>query len=209
MRIPQPIIPVRAPPQPVTVLWSGSADVLEVAYIHCLSGRVPKAYELWALVEDGVREFHPCARVKLLDDFREDTFHTHFFNARRFQIPFLGRRSVNMSVEFLDAARATQQVGSRVATWTENIFVHSWGPYPTMIPHTVSTIKRRAYYVHVTPHDLVLRANHERLRLIHVERRQTLHRELLARICQEMCDKVRAVLYDDSYDGWLEVSDSD
>ena len=68
-----------------------------------------------------------------------------------------------MSVEFLDHACVTQQVGSRVATWTENIFVHSSGPYPTMIPHTVYTIKRRAYNVPVTPHALVLRANHERL----------------------------------------------
>ena len=114
-----------------------------------------------------------------------------------------------MRVEFLDAARATQQVGSRVTTWTENICVHSWGPYPTLIPHNVSTIKRRAYDVPVTPHALALRSNHERLRLVRVERRQTLHRELLARICQDMHCEVRAVLSDDSDDGWFEESDSD
>ena len=105
---------------------------------------MPKAFELWALADDRVSEVHLSARFKLLDDFREDNFHTHFFNARRFQIPFLGHRSVNMSVEFLDAASATDQVGSRVATWTENIFVHSRGPYPTIIIHTVSTIKQHA-----------------------------------------------------------------
>ena len=83
MRIPQPIIPVRAPPQPVTVLWSGSADVIKVPYIHCLNGQVPEAFELWALADDGVREVHPYSRVKLLSEFREDTFHTFFFNERQ------------------------------------------------------------------------------------------------------------------------------
>ena len=57
MRIPQPIIPVRAPLQPVTVLRSGSADALEVPYIRCLNGRVPEAFEVWDLSEDGVHEF--------------------------------------------------------------------------------------------------------------------------------------------------------
>ena len=151
---------------------------------------------------------HLFTRFKILKYLSEDTFHTHFFNARRIQIPLLGRRSVNMSVEFLDAVRATQQVGSRFATWNENIFVHYWGPYIIMITHTVSTIKQHAYDVPVIPHALALRSNHKRLQLIRVERRQTLHRELLARICQYMCDKVPVVLSDDSYGGWLEESDS-
>ena len=168
-----------------------------------------KTYELWALVEDGVREVHPSARVRLLGDFREDNFHTHFFNAQRFQIPFLGHRSVNMSAEFLDTARATQQVGSCVTSWTENIFVHSWGTYPTMIPRTISTLNRRASNVAVTPHALALRANHERLQLNRVERRPTFHRYLLALILQDMRDKACAVLSNDYNDGWLEGYDSD
>ena len=65
MRIPQPILPVRAPLQPVTVLQSGSADLLKVPYIRYLNGRVPEAFEVWALAEDGVREVCPYARVKL------------------------------------------------------------------------------------------------------------------------------------------------
>ena len=65
MRIPQPIIPVCAPPQPVTVLWYGSADALEVPYIRCLNGRVSEAFEVWALAEDRVIDVHPYARVKL------------------------------------------------------------------------------------------------------------------------------------------------
>ena len=169
IRLPHPIIPFRVPSQPVQVLCSGRGGEIDVPYILCLDGRVPEAFELWALAEDGVREVHPSTRVKLLGDFREDSFHTHLFNARRFQIHFLGCKSVNMSVEFLDVACATQQVGSRVATWTENIFVHSWGTYTTMILPTFSTIKRRAYDLPVTSHTLALRANHERLILIHVE----------------------------------------
>ena len=50
--IPQPITPVRAPPQPVTVLQYGSADVIKVLYIRCLNGRVPEDFELWALADD-------------------------------------------------------------------------------------------------------------------------------------------------------------
>ena len=74
MLIPQPITPFCAPPQPVTVLRSGSGDEIEVLYIYYLDGRVPERYELWAIVEDGVHEVHPYARVRLLSEFREDTF---------------------------------------------------------------------------------------------------------------------------------------
>ena len=117
-----------------------------------------------------------------------------------------------MSVEFLDVVRTTHQVQSRVTSWTKNIFVHSWGPYPTMIPPTVSTITRRVYNLPVTFHGLALRSNHERLRLKRVESRQIRLEELLARIRQDICDKVRAewgaAPSDDSYDGYLEGSDS-
>ena len=122
MRIPQPIIPVRAPPQPVTVIWSGSTVALEVLHIRCLNGRVPKTFEVWALAEDGVREVHPYARVKLLSDFRKYNFHTHFFNAQQFQIPFLGFRALNDIVEFIDVVRTTQHFGSRVDYHSLNIF---------------------------------------------------------------------------------------
>ena len=110
MRIPQPIIPFYAFPQPVTVIRSGGGDEVEVPYIRCLNGRVTKAFELWALAEDGVREVHPYARVRILSEFREDNFHTHFLNLRRFKIPFLGRRAVKNSVEFLDIVPTIQHV---------------------------------------------------------------------------------------------------
>ena len=209
MCIPQPAIPFVVPPHPVQALHSGRGVEIDVLYICCADSMLPEAFELWDFAEDGFCEVHPYARVKILDNFREDTFYSYFFNTRRIQIPFLGRRSVNMSAEWLDIPRADQHVGSCVTNWTENFFVHSWGPYPTMIPHTVFTIKRCAYYVPVNPHALAYRANHECLRLIRVERRQTLHGELLARTSQYMRDEVRAFLSDDSNDGWLEESDSD
>ena len=213
MHIPQPIIPLCVHPQPVQDICSGRGGKINVPYICCLNGRVPEAYELWALAEDRVSEVHPYARVEILSNFMEDTFHTHFFNTRRFQIPFLGRRSANMSVEFLDVASTTQQVRSCVASWTKKPFVHSWGTYPTMIYPNVSTITGRAYNVTVTPHTLVLQANHKRLRLKRVEWRQICHEELLARICQdirdEVCDEWGAALSDDSNEGCIDGSNSD
>ena len=83
IRITQPVIPFRVPLQPVQALRSGRGGEINVPYICCLDSRVPEAYELWALAEDGVREVHSYARVRVLDDFREDTFHTHFFNVRK------------------------------------------------------------------------------------------------------------------------------
>ena len=74
MCLSQPIIPFRAPPQPVQVLRSGRGGEINVPYIHCLGGRVPEAYKPWALVEDGVREVHLYARFRILSKFREDTF---------------------------------------------------------------------------------------------------------------------------------------
>ena len=222
MRIPQPIIPFRAPPQPVTVLRSGSADVIDVLYIRCLNGRVPECYELWDFAEDGVREFHPYARVKLLSEFRGDTVHTHFFIWQGFQIPFSVRRSLNESVEFLNLVRTTQHVRSRVA-FSPNIFVHPWVVNPAdMITPNVSTIARRAYDPIVSFRGFVLRSNHERLRLKRIELKCIRVEEYLARICQDIRDEVAANLcapvnnalgdalsnYSDSDDGYLDRYDS-
>ena len=78
---------------------------------------------------------------------------------------------MNGSVQWLDAPRADPQAGifCQVSTWTKNTFVYLWGPYPTSITPNVSTIQRRAIEgVPVNPNTIALRANHERLRLIHV-----------------------------------------
>ena len=68
-------------PDPILVRYPGSGDAASLlAYIFCLHGRVPDKYELWSLNAQGVREVHPFARVKLFDNFTEDTFRTTFFN---------------------------------------------------------------------------------------------------------------------------------
>ena len=51
MRIPQPVISLRVPLQPVQALRSGRGGQIDVPYIRCLDGRMLEAYELWALVE--------------------------------------------------------------------------------------------------------------------------------------------------------------
>ena len=110
MRVPQPIIPFRAPLQTVQVLRSVRGGKIDVMYIRCLDVGVTEAYDFWDFAEDRVYEVHPYARVELLSDFKEDNFHTHFFNARKSQITFLGRRTKNKSVEFLGVGCTTQHV---------------------------------------------------------------------------------------------------
>ena len=190
MCIPQPIIPVYAPPQPVTVLWSGSNDMIEVTYIRFLNGGVPEVFELWYLADDRVCEVHLYARVKLCSKFREDNFQTLFFNTQRFQIPFLGRRSLNDSVEFLNVVCTTQHVGS-CFDYSPNIFVHSWGVNPTdTISVNVFNITRRAYDPIFYFRGFVLRSNHERFRLKRIELKRIRFEELLARIRQYVRDDV-------------------
>ena len=59
-----PNVPLRAPPDPVRVLYSGSDNTIkQVPYILCLNGRVSEMYELWSLNAQGAREVHPFARV--------------------------------------------------------------------------------------------------------------------------------------------------
>ena len=81
MHVPQPIITFRVPPQTVQALSFGGGGEIDVPCIRCLNGQVPESYELWAVAEGGFREVYLYDRVELLSDFREDTFHTHFFNA--------------------------------------------------------------------------------------------------------------------------------
>ena len=58
------IVPVRAPPYSVRVLYSGRDDTIEQAtFIVCINVRVPKIYDLWALNAQGVFEIYLFARV--------------------------------------------------------------------------------------------------------------------------------------------------
>ena len=139
-----PIVPARAPPDPVQVFYSGSDDSIDpVSYIFCLRGRVPKRYELWGLNAQGVCEVHPFARVLLLDEFRADTFQTTFFNSQRCRIPFIGRRFLNGSVEFIRFSDVNSN--TEVVISTPNLFLNEWCTNPTMIWPSISNFTRRVY----------------------------------------------------------------
>ena len=89
-------------PDPILIRDSGSdAGGPAVSYIVCLHRRVPERYEVWRLNWDGVREVHLTARVKLFDLFDVKTFRSAFKDVRVFRVPFVGRQSLNGSVEFL------------------------------------------------------------------------------------------------------------
>ena len=93
MRIPQSIIPVRDPPQPVTVLRSGRADILEVPYIRCLNGQAPKAYELWALADDVVSRGSPVRKVQASFRVQGRYFSKFLLQFATIPDPFLGSQS--------------------------------------------------------------------------------------------------------------------
>ena len=61
-----------------------------------------------------------------------------------------------------------------------------------MLPPNVSTITRRSYNPIVSFHGFVLRSNHERLRLKRIELKHIHVKEFLARIRQNVSDKVDA-----------------
>ena len=121
MRLRQSIVPDRGPPDHVRVLYSGSDDSIDpVSYIVCLYGQAPERYERWSLNRQGVSNVHLFARTRLLDDFREDTFQTTFFNSQRFCIPFIGRRSLNGTVEIIRFANVTSD--TEVVIYTPKYF---------------------------------------------------------------------------------------
>ena len=120
-------------PYTVLVRYYGSdASVSLVTYIVCLHGWVTEKYELWSLNAQGVCEVHPFSRVRLFEDFMEDNFWTTLYNLRRCCIPFIGRRSLNGSVQFIRFTDVTSDSTSDIIS-TRNIFVHEWCNYPPMI----------------------------------------------------------------------------
>ena len=105
MRIPKPGIPEVFPPRPVQILFSGIGVKVDVMYTRCIEGWETKFFELLDFAKDGICEVHPFAWVQISNNFVGETFYTQFFNAREIRIPFLGRRSVNRSVQWLDVPR--------------------------------------------------------------------------------------------------------
>ena len=188
----RPNVPVRGPPGPVLVHYSGSGNGIDwVTYIVCLHGWVPERYLLWSLNRHRVREVHPLARIRLLDDVREDTFQTTLFNSRRCLIPFIGWRSLNGSAKFIEFADVTSDT-NKVVISNPNIFVHEWGTYPTMIEPTVSNYTCCTYIPINSQKGFRQRCNHERLRLKWVEGKWVALEGHLARVCQDMRDDVAA-----------------
>ena len=185
-------VPVRGPPNPVLVHYSSSdASIAPVTYTVCLHGRVPERYELWSMNDQGVCKVHPFARVRLFDDFCEDTFWTTLFNSRKCRIPFIGRRSMNVSVEFIHFADVTSDSTKDVVS-TRNIFVHEWSSNPTMIGPTCSNYTCCAYLPITSHKGFRQRCNHERLRLKWVKFKRVALECHLARVCQDMRDDVAA-----------------
>ena len=221
MHMRHPIVPCRAPPDPIRVFYSGSNNTSYIVFLH---GRVPEIYELWRHNDCRVCKVHSFTRVRLLDYFREDTFQTFFFNLRRSRIPFIGRRSLNASVEFICFADIT--LDAEVVIHTPSIVVHDWGTYPTVIYPTVSNFTRRAYDPITTQRGLILRCNHELLRLKIFESKCIALENHLARIRQDIrndvaanysCSPVNRALGDatppssndsDSNDVWIDTSGS-
>ena len=158
------------PPDPILVRYSGSdISASSLAYIVCLHGCVPEKYKLWSTNAQGVREVHPFTRVRLFDDFTEDTFRTTFYNSRRCRIPFIGRRLLNGSVQFIWFADVTSESTSNIIS-TQNIFVHPWGNYPTLIGTTCSNYTCQAYVPITCQKGFIQRCNRELLHHKWVER---------------------------------------
>ena len=123
-------------PYPVLVSYAGSnAAAPSVSYIVCINGRVPERYEVWCLNRHGFCEVNLTARVKLFTLFDENTFRSILYDSRRCRVPFIGRKGLNSSVEFIRYSDVTLDSASDIIS-TQNIFVHSWGKYPTMIGPT-------------------------------------------------------------------------
>ena len=116
------------------------------------------------------------------------TLQTFFFNLRRCRIPFIGRRLLNTSVEFIRFAHVTSD--AEVVIYTPNIFVHDWGTYLTVIYPTVYNLTRRAYDTITTQHGFVLQCNHERLRLKIFDRKRIALENHIAVICQDIRDDI-------------------
>ena len=98
----------------------------------------------------------------------------------------------------------TGKTGNLTLSWTENTFVYGWGTNPTVIPNFPIRRCTTFHSVTINLYALACRVNHDRLRRIHVERRQDIERDLQAQLLQDILDEVLSSDYDD---GWIEDYD--
>ena len=156
---------------PVLVRYAGNdAAAPSVSYIVCINGRVPERYEVWCLNGHRVFDVHLTARVKLFTLFDENTFWSTFYDSRRCRVPFIGRKGLSGSVEFIRYSDVTSESASDIIS-TQNIFVRSWGKYSTMIGPTCSNYTCRAYVPITCQEGFNKRCKHERWRLLLVEQK--------------------------------------
>ena len=120
----EPVSVQAAPPNTVQAFRSGRGGEYRVLFTHCVDGREPKIHELWTFSEDGNREVHPFAQIKISDDFTGEMFHTEFFSVKGSRVAFLGQISVNGSVEWLGVPRLFCDTGVATAAWTEIFYVN-------------------------------------------------------------------------------------
>ena len=107
------------------------------------------------------------------------------------RIPFIGRRSLNGSVEFIEIDDVTSDSTKDVIS-TPNIFVHEWGTYPTIIGPTVSNYTFGAYTPITSLKGFHQKCNHEHLRLKWVESKRVTLECHLAIVRRDMRDDVAA-----------------
>ena len=175
---------------PVLVHYAGNdAAAPSVSYIVCINGRVPEIYEVWCLNGHGVCEVHLTARVKLLDLFHENNFWCTLYDLQRCRVPFIGRKGLNGSVEFIRYSDVIADSTSEIIS-TRNIFVHSWVKYPTMIWRTCSNYTCRAYVTITCQKGFNKRCEHERRRLLLVKRKRIAFERHLAMVRDDLSDDV-------------------
>ena len=101
----------------------------------------------------------------------------------------MGHRSVNGSVEFIRFADVIADSTLNIIS-TRNIFVHPWGKYPNLIGPTCSKYTCQAYIPITCQKGFNQRCDHERLRLLWVERKIIASEKNLDRVRQHMSDDV-------------------
>ena len=112
-------LPFKPPPRTIQTLRSVRGGKDGVWFTRCVDRREPELYELWTFAKNGTRKVHLFARILISDDFTGETFHTNFVNAKAGQVAFLGRRSDNGRVQWLDGPRPFFETGVATAAWNK------------------------------------------------------------------------------------------
>ena len=103
--------------------------------------------------------------MQLFTLFDENNFRSTFYDSRKCRVPFIGRKGLNGSVEFIRYLDVTSDSTLDIIS-TKNILVHSWGKHPTMIGPTCFNYTCRAYVPITCQEGFNKRCEHERQRLL-------------------------------------------